>query len=250
MSLLDVRALSHRFPDGAFGLIDVSFSVEPGEFLIIAGRNGSGKTILMKHLNGLLSPTSGTILLEGHPIHDDLLAARQMIGLVFQDSDDQFVGQTVRDDIAFGPENLRLSDEEIKSRTDAAIDALGLRALVDQQPHLLSGGEKRRLAIAGVLVMEPKIIILDEPFSGLDYPGTKQTLAEILRLHATGHTLVVITHEVEKILAHATRLIIMNAGRIVEDGPPGSLIGRLEEHGVRPPALDGRGLAGVTWLGS
>lgn len=250
MSLLEVRALSHRFPDGSFGLQEISFSVEDGELVVLAGRNGAGKTVLMKHLNGLLSPTSGEVLVHGQPISRDLLAARQAVGLVFQDPDNQFVGQTVRDDVSFGPENLRLTEREIEDRTQAALEAVGLTELTEQQPHLLSGGEKRRLAIAGVLAMHPALLILDEPFSGLDYPGTRQVLGELLKLHEGGHTLLVITHEVEKILGHATRLIIMEGGRIAEDGNPEELVDRLERYGVRPPVIDGRGLAGVTWLHS
>lgn len=250
MSLLEVRSLTHRFPDGSLGLQNVSFTVEPGELVVLAGRNGAGKTVLMKHLNGLLSPTSGEVLLNGQPISRNLLATRQAIGLVFQDPDNQFVGQTVRDDVAFGPENLRLSDEEIEQRTRSAIDAVGLGELAERQPHLLSGGEKRRLAIAGVLAMRPAMLILDEPFSGLDYPGTRQILTELIKLHDGGHTLLVITHEVDKILAHATRLIVMDGGRIAENGPPEALVAALEGHGVRPPVIDGRGLEGVTWLRS
>ena len=250
MSLLEVRELTHRFPDGGLGLDNVSFSIEPGELLLLAGRNGSGKTVLMKHLNGLLTPTSGEILLEGRPIAKDLLAARREIGLVFQDSDSQIVGQTVRDDLVFGPQNLRLPQAEIEERVRSAIGSLGLEELAEQPPHQLSGGEKRRLAIADVLVMRPKIIIMDEPFSGLDYPGVRRLLEEIIKLHAAEHTLIIITHEVEKILAHATRLLIMESGRVVADGEPDELIELLEPHGIRPPILDGRGTAGVTWLNS
>jgi biotin transport system ATP-binding protein len=250
MSLLEVRRLSHRFPDGTFGLHDISFSIDPGELVLLAGRNGSGKTLLMKHLNGLITPTSGEILLEGKPIHKDLLTARQTIGLVFQDPDNQIVGQTVYDDIAFGPENLRLPAPEVERRVRSSMESLGLSELSDQPARQLSGGEKRRLAIADVLAMSARIIIMDEPFSELDYPAVKRLLSEIIRLHEGGHTLVVITHEVEKILAHATRLVIMEEGRIAADGPPETLLDRLEAHGIRPPLLDGRGAAGVTWLNS
>ncbi len=250
MSLLEVRRLTHRFPDGSLGLNNVSFSVDPGELLLLAGRNGSGKTVLMKHLNGLLTPTSGEILLEGRPIADDLLATRRQVGLVFQDSDSQIVGQTVRDDIVFGPQNLRLPETEVEERVQWALSSLGLEELAEQPPHQLSGGEKRRLAIADILVMKPKIIIMDEPFSGLDYPGVRRLLKEIIKLHAAGHTLIVITHEVEKVLAHSTRLLIMEGGRVVADGEPDELLELLEPHGIRPPMLDGRGTAGVTWLNS
>lgn len=250
MSLLEVRRLSHRFADGRYGVREVTFTLDAGELVLLAGRNGSGKTVLMKHLNGLLRPTEGEVLLEGHSIYDDLLEARRTIGLVFQDPDNQIVGQTVRDDVAFGPQNLRLTAEEIERRATAAVETLGLSDLSDRPPHELSGGEKRRLVIADVLAMEPKLIILDEPFSGLDFPGVRQTLGEIRRLHRSGHTLIVITHEVEKILGLATRVMVMEGGRIVEDGPPGALLERLERHGVRRPAVDARGVTAVTWLHS
>lgn len=250
MSLLEVRRLSHRFADGTYGIQEISFSLERGEFVLLAGRNGSGKTLLMRHLNGLLRPTAGEVLLEGSSIHRDLSAARRSIGLVFQDPDNQIVGQSVRDDVAFGPENLRLPMEEVERRTRAALQTTGLERLAEQPSHQLSGGEKRRLAIAGILAMSPALLILDEPFSGLDYPGVRQTLLEIRKLHRQGHTLLVITHEVEKVLGLATRLIVMEGGRIVADGNPASLLECLEPHGIRRPPADGRGIESMTWLGS
>lgn len=246
--LLEVRELTHRFGDGTLGLSEVSFVLAPGELLLIAGRNGSGKTLLMKHLNGLLRPTSGEVLLEGRPIHENLAEARRRIGLVFQDADSQIVGQTVREDVAFGPGNLRLPDPEIQRRTEASMCAVGIEHLAARPSHLLSGGEKRRLAVAGVLAMDPSIVIFDEPFTALDYPGVSHVLAEILRLHAEGRTLIVITHEVEKILAHTTRVLVLDGGRLVEDGEPSAIIDRFDRYGVRRPVLDERGIAGVTWL--
>ena len=216
--------------------------------LLIAGRNGSGKTLLMKHLNGLLRPTSGEVLLEGRSIHEDLAETRRRIGLVFQAADSQIVGQTVREDVSFGPSNLRLPQAEIERLTATSMDAVGIEHLTDRPPHLLSGGEKRRLAVAGVLAMDPSIVIFDAPFAALDYPGVRQVLVEILRLHAEGRTLIIITHEVEKILAHTTRVLVLEGGRLVEDGEPLAVIDRLDRYGVRRPILDERGVAGVTWL--
>ena len=125
---------------------------------------------------------------------------------------------------------------------------MGIAHLAARPSHLLSGGEKRRLAVAGVLAMDPSIVIFDEPFTALDYPGVSHVLAEILRLHAEGRTLIVITHEVEKILAHTTRVLVLDGGRLVEDGEPSAIIDRFDRYGVRRPVLDERGIAGVTWL--
>jgi len=248
MSLIEVQGVSHRFADGTVALRGVTLAIAEGELVLLAGRNGSGKTVLMKHLNGLLKPTEGRILLEGRPIEEDLPDTRRKIGLVFQDPDAQLIGQTVAEEVAFGPENLRLPAEEVERRVEAALAAVGLSKLASHVPRRLSGGEKRRLAVAGVLVMEPRVIIFDEPFSGLDYPGVRQVLREILRLHGEGRTIVVITHEIEKMLGHATRLVIMDGGCIACDGRPADLLDRLEAHGIRRPAVNGQGVAGVTWL--
>ncbi len=245
---MEVQGLSHRFADGTLALRGVNLAIEEGDLLLLAGRNGSGKTVLMKHLNGLLKPTEGRILLEGRPIEEDLPAVRRKVGLVFQDPDAQLVGQTVREEVAFGPENLRMSADEIERRVEEALRAVGLRELAGQAPRRLSGGEKRRLAVAGILVMEPRLIVFDEPFSGLDYPGVLQLLREILRLHRGGHTIVVITHEIEKILGNATRLAVMDRGAVVADGRPVELLDRLEGYGIRRPEVNGKGIEGVTWL--
>ena len=150
---------------------------------------------------------------------EDLRRARRLVGMIFQDADSQIVGETVAADVAFGPENLSLPAAEVGARDEAALQTVGLTTLADQTPQALSGGEKRRLSIAGVLAMHPQIVVFDEPFAGLDYPGTRQVLREMLRLQEAGHTLVVATHDLEKIIHHADRLIVMNGGRVVKDGP-------------------------------
>lgn len=248
MSLLEARQLTHTFSNGTVAIDDINLSIAAGEFVIIAGANGSGKTVLTRHFNGLLLPTKGQVLLEEVPITKDLTYARKNIGLVFQNSDSQIVGQTVAEDVAFGPENLKLPRREVETRVQESLEAVGLSAYANHQPHTLSGGQKRRLAIAGVLAMKPKIIIFDEPFSGLDYPGGLQVLQQIVSLHQSGHTIILVSHELEKILAHAGRLIIMEQGRIAQDGNPGQLIEEVELYGIKRPYGKNRRVETMTWL--
>jgi len=246
MAILEIRHLTHIFPNGTIALNDINLSVEAGEFVVIAGANGSGKTALLRHLNGLLRPTSGEVLLEGVPIAKDLTRARRKIGLIFQNSDNQIVGQTVSEDVAFGPENLNLSREEVDRLVKEILETVGLSDLACRQPYTLSGGQKKRLAVAGVLAMRPQIIAFDEPFVALDYQGVLQVLSQIVDLHRKGHTILVVTHDLEKVLAHATRLIIMEKGRIVRDGDPARLIGDVETYGIKKPS--GESVETMTWL--
>ena len=248
MTILEIEHLTHIFPNGIVAIDDVNLSFQAGEFVVIAGANGSGKTVLIRHFNGLLLPTQGKVLLEGEPITRDLTSARKKIGLIFQNSDSQIVGQTIAEDVAFGPENLKLSRPEVEARVKESLEAVELSALSHQQPHTLSGGQKRKLAIAGVLAMKPQIIVFDEPFTGLDYPGVLQVLKQIVMLHEIGHTIILVTHELEKVLAHANRLIIMEKGRIAKDGPPNQLIEKIENYGIRKPFGEKRGIETMTWL--
>jgi biotin transport system ATP-binding protein len=248
MTILETRQLTHIFPNGTLAIDDINLTIAAGEFVIIAGANGSGKTVLTRHLNGLLLPTKGQVLLNGVPITQDLTHTRKNIGLVFQNSDSQIVGQTVAEDTAFGPENLKLPRREVEGRVQESLEAVGLSDLAHHQPHTLSGGQKRRLAIAGVLAMRPKIIIFDEPFSGLDYPGGLLVLQQIVSLHKQGHTIILVMHELEKALAHANRLIIMEKGRIMKDGNPVELIGEVELFGIKRPYGENRRVETMTWL--
>jgi len=248
MNIIEIENLSHRFADGTVGLRDINLSIREGSFTVIAGHNGSGKTTLLRHLNGLLLPSDGSIRLTGKPLEADLLKARQLVGMMFQDADSQIVGETVYEDVAFGPENLCLKRVEIKKRVAGALLAVGLQEFGQHRPHHLSGGEKRRLAIAGILSMEPRVIVFDEPFASLDYPGIQQILQQILELHQAGHTILVATHDVEKIIAHADRLIIMQGGKIVRDGKPAEVVGDLEAFGVRKPCAYRLGMEVESWL--
>ena len=247
MSLLSVEHLSHTFPDGTVALDDVSFSVDSGEFIVLAGNNGSGKTVLMLHLNGLLVPTAGIVKYRGEPVGKNLKIVRQRIGLVFQEPENQLVGQSVAEDVAFGPENLGLPLDKIRERVEEALSTLGIKSLRSKRPYNLSGGEKRKAALAGILAMRPEIIVLDEPFAGLDLPGVRSVLESMALLHSGGHTLLVITHDIEKVLAHASRLLILSEGKLAADGNPEDLIGRLEKYGIKGPARNTR-VRDMTWL--
>ena len=248
MALLETQDLTHIFPDGTVAIQNINLKFNEGEFVVIAGANGSGKTVFARHLNGLLKPTKGSVLIDGKPITENIIEARRKVGLVFQNPDSQIVGQTVAEDVAFGPENLNLPANQVKAVVKESLEAVGLSRFSTRSPHTLSGGEKRKLAIAGILAMKPKVIIFDEPFTGLDYPGVVQVLKQIVKLHNMGHTILLITHELEKVLAHADRLVIMHKGKLVEDGKPEDVIYHSENYGVRMPLNDGQKVATLTWL--
>ncbi len=248
MNMIEINNLSHRFSDGSMGIEKINLTIKRGDFVVIAGRNGSGKTTLLRHLNGLLHPHSGTIKIAGLAVAGNLTRIRQIVGMVFQDADSQIVGETVYDDAAFGPENLCLTHAQIKNRTLKALGAVGLTDLADQRPHLLSGGEKRRLAIAGILAMNSKVLVFDEPFSNLDYPGVQHVLREIVTLHRSGHTIVLSTHDLEKVISHADRLIIMEKGKIVKNGAPETTILEVENFGIRLPCAFRADPGHSSWL--
>ncbi len=243
---IQVQDLTHVFPDGRTGINKVTFSVQKREFILLAGRNGCGKTTLLRHLNGLLRPTSGRVTLYNTPILSNLAETRKKIGMVFQDADTQIVGETVFDDVAFGPENLRLPRARINEKVDETLELTGLSPLRDRSPATLSGGEKKRLAIAGVLVMDPEVILFDEPFANLDFPGTAALLSAMASLHDAGITLMVASHDIEKTASMATRIIIMDQGEIKADGRMETLVRTVENYGIREPCSSrfGMGIRG------
>jgi len=247
--ILETQNLTHIFPDGTIGIENISLKIHKGEFIIIAGANGSGKTVLSRHLNALLVPATGKVLLDGELISRNVAKARQRIGLVFQDSNSQFVAQTVYEDVAFGPENLNLPRAEVEGIVHESIEAVGLSNVQTHNPYTLSGGQKRKLAVAGVLAMKPEVIMFDEPFTGLDYPGVIQVLKQLVKLHEAGHTIILITHELEKVLAHASRLIVMHQGKLVADDIPEVAIEMVEMYGIRMPLKKGEGIDSLTWVG-
>ncbi len=248
MGYIKVDQLSHHFPNGKKVLHDITLSIERGEFVVIAGKNGSGKTTFCRHLNGLLKPSEGIISIDGLSVAKDPKKVRQKVGMVFQNADSQLVAETVAADVAFGPENLGLDHREIELRVNQALAATGLRKLADRSPQLLSGGEKRRLAIAGILAMRSEIFVLDEPFSNLDYPGSRQILEQIIRLHENKHTIILVTHELEKVIAHATRLVIFEDGALVREGKPSDIVEEVEDFGIREPCSSKLGHGISSWL--
>ena len=245
--VLSFQDVGYRFPDGFWGLKHVNLELFAGELLLLAGPNGAGKTLLMRHANGLARPTEGRILYRGEEVHKAGRKIRQRIGLVFQHPEEQIIEESVAAEIAFGPGNLGIRGERLKSLVESNLELFGLAPYAERHPMTLSGGERRRLALASVLAMEPDILLLDEPFMELDYPGVRSLLSVLLKLHAAGQGICVITHDVGKILAHCDRLALMKDGTLSAAGKPEDLVGRLEEHGVRNPCRGGMPLEHASW---
>ena len=244
--MLKLENLSFGFEKTKPILTDISFTITKGSFTLITGPNGSGKSLLLKCIKGLLKPTSGTIYLDGIDVTHSGKKRLTSIGLVFQDAETQIVGQTVERDILFGLENLELPLSVQQERLDAVVALLDLTKQRKQRPRTLSGGEKRRLSIAGVLVMEPKLLIMDEPFANLDYPSVVQVLKTLLQLKNEGHTIILVSHEVEKILAYTDDVIILSEGKVVAQGKPDSVRSLFSKHGVYLPK--DIPLEELTWL--
>jgi biotin transport system ATP-binding protein len=217
-------------------LDEVSLDIYEGQCLLIAGSNGSGKTMLMRIITGLLEPSSGEVLFRGEPLEKAGIDLRRSVGLVFQDAEAQILGETVAEDIAFGPRNLKMSKAEVETRVEEALREVGLEDKQDYPPRRLSGGEKRRLAVAGILAMGGNTIIMDEPFANLDWPGVVQVIDIIKKLKEKKQTVVILTHELEKALPLGDRLVILHKGRIRDQGKPAEVLDRLKpEYGVRDP---------------
>jgi len=246
--ILKIEGLSHRFPDGVLGLESIDLSIGPGEFVVVAGENGAGKTLLMRHLVGLAEPTTGRILFEGSDIKGRLAEVRRSIGLVFQDSGAQVLGLTIGEEIAFGPKNLGWPRDKIAHNVEMALAVTGLGGREREYCGHLSGGEKRRLAIAGILAMEPKVLVLDEPFAGLDYPAVVSVLGALVASNESGRTIIVLTHELEKCLAHAHRLVLLSRSRILAEGRPESVWDDIPRASVHRPRGGSGDLGRMTWL--
>jgi biotin transport system ATP-binding protein len=231
--MIETHELVHRRSD-TVAVDGVSLTIDDGEYVVLAGPNGAGKTTLVRHFNGLLEPDSGAVLVDETPVHADLVAARSRVGMVFQDPRDGFVAATIGGDVAFGPENLGLSRAEIDRRVDAALDAVDMAGRRDERIDRLSGGEQARVAIAGALAMEPRHLVLDEPFTGLDWPARQSVLGRLTDRSAAGTGIVVVTHDLRDHLAVADRVVVLNEGRVALDAPPEAAVDRLDDLGVRP----------------
>ncbi len=227
-------------------LSDISFEIPDGDVVAIIGHTGSGKSTLIQHLNALIKPTSGKIEINGMDITKedaDLKAVRREVGLVFQYPEHQLFEETVYKDIAFGPHNMGLSEEEIKRRVYEAISLVGLpQELLEKSPFELSGGQKRRVAIAGVLAMEPKVLILDEPTAGLDPKGRDELLNQMITLHKENEnmTIIFVSHSMEDVARVAEHVLVMNKGRLRMHGTPAEVFERsseLREMGLSVPQI-------------
>ncbi len=214
-------------------LDNLSFSLDKGSFAVLCGRNGAGKSQLLRCIKGLVGPDGGEILVDGVSLNAK--ARMKKIAIVFQDADMQIVSQSVGKDVAFGPENMGLDRKEIERRVENALSLMGLEGKVKQRPQTLSGGEKRKCAIAGILAMEPEVILLDEPFANLDYPSTLSVIRALNTLHGKGYTILVVSHEVEKFLFHADTLFILEEGRMKEKGRADEIYFKLPSYDIYLP---------------
>ncbi len=211
-------------------LLGIDMEVGRGEFLAVLGHNGSGKSTLAKHLNAILTPTAGRVLVEGIDTakEDMLYEIRRRVGMVFQNPDNQMVANIVEEDVAFAPENLGVTPQEIRRRVDDSLAAVNMSAFSGHAPHMLSGGQKQRVAIAGVLAMQPDILVLDEPTAMLDPVGRREVLATVKRLNREKKmTVVLITHYMDEAV-QADRVIVVDSGRIKMQGPPREVFSKVE----------------------
>ena len=236
--ILEIQNLSHVYsadtPFERAALRDVSLSIQRGEFVGLIGHTGSGKSTLIQHFNGLLKPTSGRVLFDGEDIWKDVKFTREIrfkVGLVFQYPEHQLFEETVYQDISFGPKSMGLSEEEIRARVERAAQFVGITdAELQKSPFDLSGGQKRRAAIAGVIAMEPDVLILDEPTAGLDPRGRESILQNIRDYQAAQHAAVVmVSHSMEEIASNVDRLLVMNHGQNVMNGTPAEVFSHAEE---------------------
>ena len=240
MSFIDIRGLSHKFnikdKDGNkigenWAIKDVDFLADRGEMIAILGRNGSGKSTFARHLNGLLAPHGGSIVIGGKDLAstDNLMAVRRQVGMVFQNPDNQIISNVVEEDVGFGPENIGVPTEEIWKRVEKSLKAVGMTAYRKSSPNHLSGGQKQRVAIAGIMAMKPKCIILDEPTAMLDPVGRKMVIDTVTELNKKeGITIILITHYMEEVVG-ADYVYVMSDGKVQMQGKPRQIFAKAEE---------------------
>ena len=241
-SVIKIENLHYTYPgDDVESLKGVSLEIERGSFVAVLGHNGSGKSTLAKHLNAILLPTEGKVLIDGIDTADEnnLLKIRSTVGMVFQNPDNQIVANVVEDDVAFAPENLGVEPAQIRERVDNALKAVDMYEFRLHAPHLFSGGQKQRVAIAGVIAMQPEVIVLDEPTAMLDPKGRREVIDTVTKLcREKGITIVLITHHMSECI-DADRLIVMSNGDVVADGTPQEVFSQVElmhSEGLAVPA--------------
>lgn len=223
MNIIETNNISYHYPDGTEALKNVNFTARRGKIVALLGPNGAGKSTLFLHFNGILKPTSGSITIDGEQLgydKKDLMKVRQKVGIVFQNPDDQLFAPTVVEDVAFGPMNIGLTDEEVERRVKDSLKRVGMEGFENKAPHHLSGGQKKRVAIAGILAMQPEIMVLDEPTSGLDPRGASQIMHLLYDLNQEGMTIVISTHDVDLVPLYAYNVYIISEGEIIKQGNP------------------------------
>lgn len=241
--ILEAKGLSYAYPGGVAALAGLDLAVERGRKLAVLGPNGAGKTTLLLHLNGTLKPSAGEVRLDGAvPGYGRaaLTQWRKRVGLVLQEPDDQLFAANVAEDVSFGPLNLGLGEAETRRRVAHALESLGIADLAERATHMLSFGQKKRVAIAGALAMEPEVLLLDEPLAGLDHQGGKRLLAALEDLARAGTTLVFTTHEVDLAYGFADRVALFQGGRVIRQGEAADVLGDVAAMavcGLEPPLL-------------
>lgn len=241
--LIEIQNVSYAYEDAAAkALNNVSLTINDGEFVAVVGHNGSGKSTLAKHLNALLLPTEGKVLVDGMDTADeaDTLSIRQRVGMVFQNPDNQLVTTIVEEDVAFGPENIGVPGNEIRTRADRALAAVGMEKYAHSAPNMLSGGQKQRIAIAGMLAMQPKVLVLDEATAMLDPKGRRDIIDLVTKLHReNGITVVMITQYMEEAIG-ADRVAVMSGGELILEGTPKEVFSQdelLHKHRLDVPVM-------------
>ena len=218
---LETKNLSFTYPDGTEALKNVNIQIKKGEKIAIMGPNGAGKSTLFSHFNGLSEPTSGHVDIDGEKIvftREELLKVRQKVGIVFQDPNDQLFAPTVKEDVAFGPMNLGLDYDEVNARIKEALEMVGMSGFEDKTPHHLSGGQQKRVAIAGIIAMRPEIMILDEPTAGLDPEGVDKVLNILNKLNEEGMSIIISSHDIEMVNHFADKIFVLYGGEIIAKG--------------------------------
>ncbi len=239
--IIQVENLGHTYANVVEALCGVNLTIERGEYLAIVGQNGSGKTTLAKHFNGLLKPTRGKVLVDGKDTAQAKISElSRLVGYVFQNPDDMLFCSSVEEEIAFGPRMLGFEEQAITRRVEEILETLGLTPIRDQHPFALSLGDRQRLAVACAFSLQPEVFVFDEPTTGQDYFGGQSIMALIDQLHAAGRTIVIITHNMQLVAEHASRVVVMSNGQVALEGPPASVFtqtARLETLALRPPQV-------------
>ena len=239
--ILETVDLSFTYPDNTQALKKINIQIEKGEKIAVMGANGAGKSTLFSHFNGLTEPTSGHLKIQGKIMKYDkqsLLEIRQKVGVVFQNPDDQLFAPSVREDVAFGPMNLGLDLDEVDKRVEEALKLVDMEGFEEKAPHHLSGGQQKRISIAGIIAMYPEVMILDEPTAGLDPQGVDQVLYILNYLNEKGMTLVVSSHDVEMITEFADRVIVLDHGKVIAQGTTEEVFSNhelLKQAHLKPP---------------